>query len=59
MGRVLTIEDLDPDTFRYVPNGHVLTEDRSDDVSGDGAGELGTILVRAAVRVVYAIEPSP
>lgn len=55
IGRVLCIEDLNPDTLRYSRSGHNVVENQPDDVGDPATNSPGTVLVGAAVRIVYEI----
>jgi uncharacterized protein len=57
-GRVLAIEDMNPDTLAGRSEGHVHQEAEVDDAGELKAIDPGAIAVGAAVNVVYEIGPS-
>jgi uncharacterized protein YggE len=58
LGPVVSLEDIHPESLRGTGEGHTSTEVSSDDAAPERALAPGSIVVGAAVSVVFAIVPT-
>src|SRR5262245_30407366 len=59
LGAVVSIEDVNPEVLRGSREGHTSQEAPSDDTGPERAFAPGSIVVGAAVSIVFGFEPAP
>ena len=59
LGGVISIEDISPEVLRGSGEGHTSREAPSDDPGPERAFAPGSIIVGAAVSLVFALAPAP